>query len=53
MIKFTKKITFKEYLEYQDTLYNLLFLDMKHESIDIFKTDKERVFEVKSNLSWM
>ena len=51
--KIYKKITFKEYLEYQDTLYNLLFLDMKHESIDIFKTDKERVFEVKANLSWM
>lgn len=51
--KIYKKITFKEYLEYQDTLYNLLFLDMKHESIDIFKTDKEREFEINVNLSWM
>lgn len=51
--KIYKKISFKEYLEYQDTLYNMLFLDLKHESRDIFKKTKERVFEVEANLSWM
>lgn len=53
--KILKELSFKEYLEYQDVLFNMLFLgeDMPQLSKDIFAHKKERKFETKANLSWM
>ncbi|WCM43600.1 GLPGLI family protein (plasmid) [Flavobacterium sp. CBA20B-1] len=53
--KILKELSFKEYLEYQDVLFNMLFLgeDMPKQARDIFAHKKERKFETKANLSWM
>lgn len=52
--KILKEITFKEYLEYQDHLFNFLFLGKDApEPRDIFTITKEKKFEVKANLSWL
>ena len=50
--KILKEISFKEYLEYNDYLFNYLFLDKDApEPKDIFATKREKEFEVKANLS--
>lgn len=54
--KILKEISFKEYLEYQDNLFNLLFLPNdrnRPEPEDIFATGREKKFEIKADLSWM
>ncbi|WCM43537.1 GLPGLI family protein (plasmid) [Flavobacterium sp. CBA20B-1] len=52
--KILKIISFKEYLEYQDYLFNFLFLGKSAPTPkDVFLNTKEKKFETKANLSWL
>jgi|SRR5690606_24995547 len=52
--KILKEISFREYLEYQDYLFNDLFLGKNAPPPeDIFARDREKKFEIKANLSWL
>jgi len=53
MDKILKEISFRDYLEYQDYLFNLLFLGRSIEgSSNIFLGRKEKEFEIEADLSW-